>query len=130
MYVRFISSVRSRVRGVNEGIFSCAYECRDCDLTPNYLRREIRSEINWFKENLPVPSCQAFRDNCRRRVVVCWFKSEAEEVISHALALRMWLNECGHNIKIVGTKQPGIVCYSDAFQVVARPIAATPTSWG
>ncbi len=130
MYVRFISSLRSSVRGVNEGIFRCAYECRDCDLTPNYLRREIQIEIEWFHQHLPVPEDTAFNYNSRKRIVLCWFKSDAEEVISHAFTLRAWLIECGHSIKVVGTRQPGVICYSDAFQIVARPLAATPTSWG
>lgn len=130
MYVRFISPLRTSVPGVNEGIFSCAYEALECDLTPNYLRREIRAEIEWFKMNLPIPSCHAFDENCRKRVVVCWFKDSAEEMISHAFALRLWLNENGYCIKVVGTNTPGVICYSDAFQVVARPTKSTPTSWG
>ena len=133
MYLRFISPLRSRMRGVDLGIFQCAIDCRENTIYPAYLRTAIREETDWFNEYLPAPKEGAFGIKSRKRMInvgICWFKCSADEMINHAFALKALLGECGVGIKIVGTKYPGQILYVDDFQIVAKPDATTPTKWG
>lgn len=133
MYLRFVSPLRSCVRDVNLGIFQCACEYRDNNEYPDFLRTAIREELEWFNEHLPCPETQFFGVKSRKRLVsvgICWFKCDAHEMISHAFALRTFLGECGVGIATFGTHNPGQILYTDDFQIIAKPFAATPTKWG
>ena len=133
MYVRFLSPMRSRMRGVDYGIFQCAIKCRDDYRNPEYLRSAIREEINWYNDNLPAPREGAFDVKSRKRMInvgICWFMSDADEMVRRAYALRALLAECGYAIVKKGTKQPGQILYRDNYQIVAKPFESTPTLWG
>ncbi len=133
MYVRFISPMRSRMRGVDYGIFQCAFECRNDNDHPKFLRDAIRDEIEWFKEYLPSPKENVFDVRAHEYmndIALCWFKGEAREMVSRAFALRTLLAECGHIVVVKQTRYPGYIIYSDDYQVVAEPGKTTPTSWG
>ena len=133
MYLRFVSPLRSCVRGVDLGIFSGAYECREDDLHPQFLRDAIQEELFWFNEHLPLPTTSAFEVKSRKRMVrvgICWFKSDAREMIRRAFSLRALLRECGMQVTTIGTAVPGQILYADEFQIVAKPAVTTPTQWG
>jgi len=133
MYLRFVSPLRSCVRGVNMGIFQSAFECRDEPLHPEFLRNAIRIEIDWFKKHLPSPDEKVFQVKSRgymQSVGICWFKSEASEMISRAFSLRALLSECGMQVTTIGTAMPGQILYADDYQIVAKPATTTPTKWG
>lgn len=133
MYLRFVSPLRSSVCGVNMGIFQSAFECRDEPLHPEFLREAIREEIDWFKKHLPSPDESVFQVKSRghmHSLGICWFKSKASEMISRAFSLRALLGECGMQVTTIGTDNPGQILYADDFQIVAKPIATTPTQWG
>lgn len=133
MYLRFVSPLRSGTRGVDLGIFQCAIECRDNDENPEFIRNAVRREINWFNDYLPAPCPGAFEVKSRKRFVaagICWFKSDAQDMIRHAYTLRTLLAECGYLVTRLRTRKPGEILYADDYQVVAKPAASTPTRWG
>jgi hypothetical protein len=129
-YVRFITPWWRVRRQVDCGPFGPAYEAwRDRDV-PEVLRVAIGEEIDWFEHHLPVPHRQAFRVKSRRRWRsdgICWFHAEAREMIAHAFVLAALLEEIGVPVRKAATHQPGTILYRDPFQIVAKPIEATPT---
>jgi len=133
MYLRFITPLRSSVRGVNLGIFSGACECREYEEAPVWLKRAIQEELDFFNEKLPIPQESAFVVKSRKRLIsvgICWFKSDAIEMIRRAFALRALLAEYGMFVTTIITDRPGQILYEDDFQIVAKPVASTPTHWG
>lgn len=133
MYLRFVSPLRCDVRGVDLGIFQCAIECRDNYENPEFIREAIRQEINWFNDYLPPPCSRAFEVKSRKRFIavgICWFKSEARDMIRRAYALQTLLGECGYVVTRLWTKEPGQILYADDYQVVAKPAEVTPIHWG
>jgi len=67
---------------VREGIFVAAYKLRDEGDIPFYQREELRSDLQWFNEHLPLPPPLSDRGNER---AVSWFKSQSKKCIS-----RVW----------------------------------------
>lgn len=138
MYVRFITPwwplvvARGRrlPRGTDCGLFGPAYACaRDAEV-PAMLREALRAEIDWFEENLPVPS--RFRVKSRGRWLpdgICWFVDDAREMIARAFALASLIEEASVPAHKVPTRRPGTILYRDPWQIVAKPEAATPVTW-
>jgi hypothetical protein len=50
-------------------------------------------------------------------------------MITHAFVLSALLQECGVPVTKVATHRPGTILYRDPYQIVAKPIEATPTVW-
>ena len=137
MYLRFTSSdaVDLGLRGgkaVHRGIFGPAYRVRRDSSYPLYLRRAVHTELRWFEDKLPVPPRGQFQVRSKtwwRAQGICWFKPEAREMIQRAFGLRAVLRECDILISDLRTDRPGQILYKDAFQIIAKPSANTPTVW-
>jgi hypothetical protein len=134
-YVRFITPAR-RLRRVQAdcGPFGPAYEAAWDPRVPRVLQDAIWHEIDWFETNLPVPSPRkdAFCVKSRGRWYpdgICWFVAEAREMIAHAFVLASLLRETGVPVRKVWADHAGTVLYRDRWQIVAKPIEATPTVW-
>jgi hypothetical protein len=131
MYVRFITPERLRAR-VSAGLFGAAYDCRDDAAIGETLRVAIELELDWFADYLPRPDRRCFLVRSRKVWLpdgICWFRAEARAMIAHAFALGALLRECGVLVTKVATRSPGQILYRDAWQIVAKPEAATPTLW-
>jgi hypothetical protein len=50
-------------------------------------------------------------------------------MIARAYGLAALIGEAGVPTRKVATRRPGTMLYRDAWQIVAKPEAATPTSW-
>lgn len=131
MYVRFHSPWAQR-RGVHFGLFGPAGALAWDERVPEPLRVAIGHELDWFNAHLPVPRRRAFTVRSRKRWVdvgICWFHDDAREMIARGFALAALLGECGVPVTKVATRRPGTVLYRDAWQIVAKPEPATPTTW-
>ena len=131
-YVRFITPWWRVRRDVDCGPFGPAYAASRAEAVPEVLRIAIRHELDWFEQYLPVPSPRrdAFCVKSRgrwRADGICWFVSEAREMIAHAFVLAALLNEAGMPVRKVATHRPGTILYRDPWQIVAKPCPATPT---
>jgi hypothetical protein len=131
-YIRFITPWWRVRRDVDCGPFGPAHEAWRSDAVPEVLRIAIREELDWFEQNLPVPSPrrEAFCVKSRKRWRpdgICWFLAEAREMIGHAFILASLLDEAGMPVRKVATHRPGTILYRDRWQIVAKPIAVTPT---
>lgn len=131
-YVRFITPAR-RLRRVEAdcGPFGPAYDAVWASDVPDVLRDAIWQELDWFERNLPVPTPRrdAFCVKSRKRWYaegICWFVAEAREMIEHAFVLASLLRDVGVPVRKVWADHVGTVLYRDPWQVVAKPIEATP----
>ena len=134
MYVRFITPWWRVRRGVDCGLFGPAYQSARDEDVPAVLRDALWAELDWFEAHLPVPqpARRAFCVRSRkswRPDGVCWFHDDAREAIARAFALAALLGECGVPARKVATSRPGTILYRDAWQIVAKPAAETPTRW-
>lgn len=120
--VRFITPLIDADSRVKEGIFIAAYKLRDEGDITSYQREELRSDLLWFNEHLPLPPPLSNRGNER---AVSWFKSQSKECISRVWSVVHILEENGIAITKITTEDPGYVIYEDEFQVVAWPSGAT-----
>ena len=120
--VRFIASQIDADSRVKEGIFVAAYRLRDEGDIPSYQRQELRSQLQWFSEHLPLPPPLLEPRNAR---AISWFKSESKECISRVWSVVHLLEENGIVISKITTEDPGYLVYEDAYQVVAWPSGAT-----
>ena len=131
-YVRFITPWRRLRRDVDCGPFGPAYEVSwDRDVA-EVLRAAIRHELDWFEEHLPVPGWTSLQVKSRRRWRrdgICWFVADARDMIAHAFVLAALLREVGVPVRKAATYRPGTILYRDPWQIVAKPIEATPTVW-
>ena len=130
MYVRFITPWWRLPRGADGGLFGPAYACaRDAEV-PAMLREALWAEIDWFEQNLPVPNRFWVKSRRRWRADgLCWFVDDAREMIARAFALASLIGEAGVPARKVATRRPGTILYRDPWQIVAKPIAATPTAF-
>ena len=132
MYVRFHSPWAAVRRGVHYGVFGPAYDLLYDRAVQDVLRVAIGHEIDWFEDHLPVPVWRSFYVKSKKRwrkAGICWFLGSAREMIAHAFTLALLLRECGVPVAKVATHRPGQILYRDAYQIVAKPEAATPTVW-
>ena len=133
-YVRFITPRWRLRRGYDCGPFGPAYDALYERDVPEVLRVAIRQEIEWFEQNLPVPKPHrtAFCVKSRKRWYpdgICWFVSEAREMIAHAFVLASLLREVGVPVRKIWADHVGTVLYRDPWQIVAKPNEATPTAF-
>lgn len=131
-YVRFITPWWRIRRHVDCGPFGPAYDASYDREVAEAVRVAIRHELDWFEANLPVPRRDAFRVKSRRRWRsdgICWFVADAREMIAHAFVLASLLDEVGVPVRKAATHRPGTILYRDPWQIVAKPIEATPTVW-
>ena len=141
MYVRFFGHATARLglRGhpaVRTGIFGTAYPLSRNEGAPDWLRAEVRRELDGFETYLPVPSRSVFWVKSQRRwrrQGLCWFRPDAGTMISHAFNLRALIEDYGIPVDVVKSERPGSVLYRDDYQVVARPdtyrIRPRPRGW-
>jgi len=127
MFIRFVTDQLDEDNVSSSGVFSAAYRLVDDDATPDYLRREIRSTLNWFSKNLPIPDrfCSSRKPH-REDNGICWFKTDATECMTHVRYLVHLASECDVMVRELTTDKPGYTIYEDGSQVVAQPFASTP----
>lgn len=132
MYVRFVSPVAlSHGRG-QRGLFDAAlaivYDAATCEA----LYLPIRAELDWFNAELPRPDEDCFAVRSQGSHIdraICWFRADAREMVRHANWLAALVGEAGVPIARLHTDRPGQILYADAWQIVAKPDAATPVRW-
>jgi hypothetical protein len=131
MYVRFVLQGLNSSSGRRNGFFDAAYDLRNAKHTPDYTTEHLADLIAWFEKNLTTPSRfnrssskGAFR---RNGMALSWFKPTAKEHLEKAHELCAVLREHGYAITILKTDKPGFIVCEDADQIVAEPLADSPT---
>jgi hypothetical protein len=125
VFLRFVLMRSHPDTGVDEGIFSAAYELRDSVDTPASDRHLLDALLSWFETNLATPARfnrTKSKGYYRRNTAgVSWLKPTASEHITKMRALIAILEENGYRVSQVTTKTPGYVVFEDDHQIVAEP---------
>lgn len=116
MYIRFIYETVYD-KGMSCGPFTGVQELIEEGKLESYEIEWAKRIFEWFNEHLP---CPPWKREGYHWSAVSWFKEEtAGEFISKIRELVSILKEHGISTKVMRTRQPGLVLYSDEYQVVA-----------
>ncbi|WP_404308189.1 hypothetical protein [Neorhodopirellula lusitana] len=127
MFIRFVTDQLDADTDQPLGIFGAAYRLLEDDQVPDYSRTEIRTTLNWFKTNLPIPDRFArSRKPHRQDNGICWFKTRATDCMRHIRYLAQLVAEHDIIVRELLTDAPGYMIYEDDSQVVAQPFSSTP----
>lgn len=123
MYIRFVVSEWDTWARAEVGFFGTAYDIKYQEQpTDAWIRDQVTRELDWFKENLPVPDRLNRRAGRFGRVHgVCWFDPAAAEAISRARYVAWLLTEAGRPVLELRRRKPGEIIWRDPMQVVAKP---------
>lgn len=127
MYIRFVLPQRDPYAGVEEGFFRRILDVIDNEANPEWLRRDLRTELDWFNDCLDVPG-RLWRTFKRRGTVygVCWFRPEAHEAIRRARYATWLMEEGGTPTREIRAWHPGEIMWRDTLQIVAKPARDIP----
>ena len=130
MYFRYVVPWRDEDTRAEAGFFRLAYDVAEAPEVESWLRDELRRELAWFDERLPVPERlgRVFR---RRRPIwgICWFRPEADEAIDRARYVGWLMTEAGAPVREIRSRVPGEVIWKDPMQVVAKPGDHVPVAF-
>ena len=118
MFLRFTTLEVNDQSNRKTGILVAAHELRDEGDLPSSDDAALRDMLGWFNEHLKIPRLLSDDEHYR---ALSWFKPEAKEALKRAWDLKNLLESNGLTIEVHKTNDPGIVCYSDGWQVVAKP---------
>jgi hypothetical protein len=96
--------------GIFRGAYSVFCQGRLDELEAAWLR----DEVAWFNHHLPAP-----RELDARAVF--WFRPSAREALTRIWALVQIVEVSGVPVQAFRTRRPGIVVYSDPYQIAAVP---------
>jgi len=123
--LRFVLQRPHPDTGVEDGVFSAAYELRDGTRATVQDRELLTSLLLWFETNLAIPkrfNRTSSKGHYRRNTAgVSWIKSSAQEHIARIRALVHILENNGYTVSQIKTTKPGYVIFQDDHQVIAEP---------
>ena len=120
-YVRFVCFRLIEGQRQRLGLFQALDEARECDSAPAWALRQIGEVYGWFSDNLTVPKDFTQTWGGQGRPGLSWFKPAATEHIKQMHQLRLAMQECGVQIEIITTRNPGTTIWQDENQLVADP---------
>jgi hypothetical protein len=96
------------------GIFQAAYSVLSAGRLDQLEAAWLRDEIDWFNGHLPAP-----RELDPRALF--WFRFSAGDALTRVWALVRIVETSGVRVQAFRTRRPGIVLYSDPYQIAAVP---------
>lgn len=121
-YLRFQTQLRCTDTGRPSGLFLAAGRVEDREALPAATREQLREHLSWFNRRLIVPSLG--EHDWRAQF---WFRSDAGEMIERIWDLAAILREENVRVRMIWTRQPGRIVYSDKHQVGAVPRRDSPS---
>lgn len=116
MYLRFVSKTMDEDSHRPRGLFTEAYALLDSGDLNEVDWSRLRSELDWFKENLPVPP-----ENFKTGRAVFWFRQDARECIQRIWEMVYLLRNHGIHVSYLTCRHLHNRIYSDDLQVAAYP---------
>jgi len=123
MYVRFVTTNLLVNLRMAAGVFRIVHKVEDDTQVPDYERERLRDLIDWFNENLRVPSRFSRSGRRREYKAVCWFKPSARAHIEKMREIVWILEANGVFVQMIKTHNPGYIVYEDDYQIAAEPTA-------
>lgn len=118
MYVRFVIGKHDDQSHAEQGVFQAAITLRDSGQLLAHEEEWLAEALNWLNMHLPAPAC--LREPGNRRAI-SWFHPRAKKAIERVRSIAALLSEKGVLVRMLTTRDPGIVVYQDGSQVVAKP---------
>jgi hypothetical protein len=115
MFMRFVLPFTHWRSNRATGIFHGVYQLYDQGRFAEGDAGWLREEIDWFNRYLPAP-----RTPPDWRAVF-WFRPDAGEAITRIWTFVRLAEGSGVPVHIYRTRRPGIVVYSDEYQIAAIP---------
>ncbi len=112
------------------GVFGAIGLLEEQDILSKSEISQIKLIRSWFNKNLPTPpDFETYDGNPtkRARAALSWFRDSASECVERIRELVVILENHGFSVRMLTTERPGYILYEDAFQVLAKPFADTPT---
>ncbi|SRR5579884_1661023 len=121
MFIRFCSSAIDRESGQPRGVFMEAKKLLNSARLSAQERMHLCAMLNWFSEHIPAPPKEI-----QQSAAVFWFKSAAQENMSHLDRLIRLLRR--HGLFIVAHQAESLdhIVYEDEYQVAVDTTSASP----
>jgi hypothetical protein len=121
MFIRFVEGSESENAARLTGLFMTAGNLDDEGGLDRHESEHLHAVFDWFQENLPCPPFRRNLDSGKwTSAAVCWFRPEAQAVISRMWDLVAILREHGVCVRLVRSRKPGKIIYEDKYQIVAE----------
>lgn len=115
MFIRFVVGGDDEHHRMLTGLITEARLLRDRGELAPYEIEWLEETYEWFNEHLP---CPPFSASGWSRDAASWFKDSAIEAIQKMRELGVLLESHGLLVRMLRSKNPGLVLYADEFQVV------------
>lgn len=113
-YLRFSIAERHPWSRRREGVFAVTYRLLDEGELDAAIWKELRAELDWFRENLPAPDFDI-------DAAIFLFRPDAGECTRRIWNVVHLLRECGLPVEMQTISNPGKVIYRDEFQIAVVP---------
>lgn len=115
-FLRFSIRERDDESHRQTGIFLAAGDLEDREERCEG-REEIREELDWFNENLPVPRLD-------EPAAIFFFKADAVECTDRVWHLVRLIRDNGFEVVVQRHDRPGRIVYEDEYQIAVVPFAS------
>ena len=112
-FIRFVQARRHPESGVEDGLFSLAYELRESPQIAAEDRTTLADALTWFAQHLETPSRfnrtkskGYYRRNTRG---IAWFKDSASEHLARMHEIRESAEQHGHVVEMISEARVGYV---------------------
>jgi hypothetical protein len=121
MYVRFVNATRSENAYLATGLFMATRWLRDDGVLDPQEVEFLDETLEWFNEHM---RCPPFKEKLKTKAwsteAVAWYHDHATRHIEKMWNFVSILKRHGEPVRMVKTKRPGKVIYSDQHQIVAE----------
>src|SRR5262249_40608909 len=115
-YIRFETDLPLGRNRARLGLFRAAMVLKHRFDLPDYTQELLHESLDWFNQNLKVPHFSSQNGRC-----IFWFRTDAERLLGQIRPLVALFNEEGLFVHKRTTSRPGMIMYSDRFQIAAIP---------
>jgi hypothetical protein len=115
MFMRFALPFTDHRSNSATGIFQGVYQLYDEGRFAEGDADWLWEEMDWFNRYLPAPRIAPDRR------AVFWFRRDAGEALTRIWAFVHLTERTGVPVSIYRTRRPGVVVYSDEYQIAAVP---------
>lgn len=115
-YLRFSIRERDEDSHRQTGVFSAAGDLEDREEDCEG-RVEIREELDWFRDNLPVPRLD-------EPSAIFFFKTDSIECTDRVWHLVRLIRDNGFEVVVQRHDRPGRIVYEDEHQIAVVPFAS------
>ena len=124
-FIRFALARRHPHSGVEDGVFSLAYELRDSPNVETADRHLLADTLSCFEKNLQTPTrfnrTKSKGFYRRKTRGIAWFKDTSTEHLARMHQIKGVLESYGHSVVMLSESRVGYVTYEMPFRSSPSP---------